>query len=104
MPELTLKHVPPENRKTGEAYISHDIHGTDIFVDCQIHQSAGAPYRGFIWAIGFDGKKDVRFYDASMRQICLEEFIELVTAKTPQYLTTLLFMIPNPANYFEEIL
>lgn len=102
MSELTLKHIPTEYRTPGEAFISHDIHGSAMFIDCEIWNPV--TWKGFIWCIGFNSSKsDIVYYNAGMGEISCEEFIELVTAKTPQYLTALLFLIPSPALYIEML-
>lgn len=100
---ITLDHVPQEERKLGEPYISLDLHRDVAFIDCDIHQLSFGSV-SFIWSIGFDRTtKAVAFHDSKMRQIKLEEFIEIVTTQTPQYLTALLFLLPDPVGYFKDL-
>lgn len=99
---ITLDHVTKTARKNSEPYISYDFNRDVKFIDCQI--ATGARLGHFLWSIGFDcDTKVVKFYDAKMQTVKLEEFIEIVTAHTPQYLTALLFLLPDPAGYFEEL-
>lgn len=103
MPELTLGHIPPEHRERGKTYISHDISGSVRFIDCDSYEPC-AINRVFRWSIGFDHKtKELMFYDQRMAPMPLEAFIQLVTDSTPQYLTALLFFLPNPIAYVEAL-